>query len=141
MTGLTPRSPGSLADGLLLLRHSLCHLRFEISIGGIQLLPRQLISIRIRLFFFCGPSGIRTHGLLNAIETRSQLRYGPWFLQGLFYPFNALSSTSGPGGIRTRGLFSAIEARSQLRYRPIIQDGMILSEWGGYVNTIQVSQI
>ena len=25
----------------------------------------------------CGPSGIRTHGLLNAIETRSQLRYGP----------------------------------------------------------------
>ncbi len=24
-----------------------------------------------------GPSGIRTHGLLNAIETRSQLRYGP----------------------------------------------------------------
>jgi hypothetical protein len=25
----------------------------------------------------CGPSGIRTHDLLNAIETRSQLRYGP----------------------------------------------------------------
>src|SRR3972149_3735651 len=24
-----------------------------------------------------GPSGIRTHDLLNAIETRSQLRYGP----------------------------------------------------------------
>ena len=26
---------------------------------------------------FNGPSGIRTHDLLNAIETRSQLRYGP----------------------------------------------------------------
>ena len=26
---------------------------------------------------FSGPSGIRTHDLLNAIETRSQLRYGP----------------------------------------------------------------
>ena len=25
----------------------------------------------------CGPSGIRTRDLLNAIETRSQLRYGP----------------------------------------------------------------
>ena len=24
-----------------------------------------------------GPSGIRTHDLLNAIETRSQLRHGP----------------------------------------------------------------
>ena len=25
----------------------------------------------------CGPRGIRTPDLLNAIETRSQLRYGP----------------------------------------------------------------
>ena len=25
----------------------------------------------------CGPRGIRTLDLLNAIETRSQLRYGP----------------------------------------------------------------
>jgi hypothetical protein len=47
--GLTPRSPGSLADGLLLLR----------------------------IFLYSGPRGIRTLGLLNAIETRSQLRYGP----------------------------------------------------------------
>jgi hypothetical protein len=29
-----------------------------------------------------GPSGIRTHDLLNAIETRSQLRYGPLFTYG-----------------------------------------------------------
>ena len=28
-----------------------------------------------------GPRGIRTPGLLNAIETRSQLRYGPIFLR------------------------------------------------------------
>ena len=48
LVGLTPRSPGSLKDGLVLL-------------------PR----------LFSGPRGIRTLGLLNAIETRSQLRYGP----------------------------------------------------------------
>ncbi len=48
LAGLTPRSPGSLKDGLVLLS--------------------RLSS---------GPRGIRTLGLLNAIETRSQLRYGP----------------------------------------------------------------
>jgi hypothetical protein len=74
--------PGSLADRLLLLPWP------AIQLSG-------------------GPSGIRTHDLLNAIETRSQLRYGP------------LMITCGPGGIRTRDLFSAIEARSQLRYRPL----------------------
>ena len=57
-------------------------------------------------FNWSGPRGIRTLGLLNAIETRSQLRYGP-------------SLTSGPEGIRTLGLLSAIETRSQLRYRPV----------------------
>jgi hypothetical protein len=62
------------------------------------------------LLSFGGPRGIRTLDLLNAIETRSQLRYGPniQFFCG-----------SGPEGIRTPGLLSAIEARSQLRYRPV----------------------
>ncbi len=46
--GLAPLSPDSLKDGLILL-------------------PR----------LSSGPRGIRTLGLLNAIETRSQLRYGP----------------------------------------------------------------
>ena len=50
-----------------------------------------------------GPGGTRTLGLLNAIETRSQLRHGP---------------TDGAEGIRTPGLFSAIEALSQLSYSP-----------------------
>jgi hypothetical protein len=45
---LTPLPPGSLVDGLLLLH--------------------ELLS---------GPSEIRTRDLLNAIEARSQLRYGP----------------------------------------------------------------
>jgi hypothetical protein len=44
--------PDSLMDGLLLLPWP------DILLSG-------------------GPSGIRTHDLLNAIETRSQLRYGP----------------------------------------------------------------
>ena len=74
-----------------------------------------------------GPRGIRTLGLLNAIETRSQTAL--W--AHLSYQFSVirdqrmlatdnglLITTCGPGGIRTRDLFSAIEARSQLRYRP-----------------------
>ncbi len=81
-----------------------------------------------------GPRGIRTLDLLNAIETRSQLRYGP----GLRLPeriagqiletksSQAFLQSCGPGGIRTRDLFSAIEARSQLRYRPPV--AMIVSE-------------
>ena len=67
---------------------------------------------------FCGPSGIRTHDLLNAIETRSQLRHGPRDM-GLILLVSANHvNLSGPGGIRTRDLISAIDARSQLRYRP-----------------------
>ena len=33
-----------------------------------------------------GPREIRTLGLLNAIETRSQLRYGPLFTHFLLFP-------------------------------------------------------
>ena len=94
-----------------------------------------------------GPRGIRTLDLLNAIETRSQLRYGPGlivFSAALRAPnppeggcvrygpvitvvawpapvvlsIRCLPAHDGPGGIRTLDLFSAIEARSQLRYRP-----------------------
>lgn len=72
-------------------------------------------------FRFSGPRGIRTPGLLNAIETRSQLRYGPRLI-----PFFEPVLLSGPGGIRTPGLFSAIEARSQLRYRPVFKGSQIL---------------
>ena len=68
----------------------------------------------LNLQSYCGPREIRTLGLLNAIETRSQLRYGP-----LPYP-------DGPGEIRTLDLFSAIEARSQLRYRPAFKGRKIL---------------
>jgi hypothetical protein len=64
-----------------------------------------------------GPSGIRTHDLLNAIETRSQLRYGP-----------LARRSSGPGGIRTLDLFSAIEARSQLRYRPPLEMTIVIDQ-------------
>ena len=69
----------------------------------------------------CGPRGIRTLDLLNAIETRSQLRYGPLLFLvtvNISFPIIHRSLPSGPEGIRTPGLLSAIEARSQLRYRP-----------------------
>ena len=71
------------------------------------------------LLSFGGPRGIRTLDLLNAIETRSQLRYGPNM---------KLFCSSGPEGIRTPGLLSAIEARSQLRYRPFYKANRILPE-------------
>ncbi len=64
-----------------------------------------------------GPREIRTLDLLNAIETRSQLRYGPNIAR---LRENSYLFSNGPGGIRTLDLFSAIEARSQLRYRPVL---------------------
>jgi hypothetical protein len=70
-----------------------------------------------------GPRGIRTPDLLNAIETRSQLRYGPLPVIGY-----SRSLPSGPEGIRTPDLLSAIEARSQLRYRPKYKANDILLE-------------
>jgi hypothetical protein len=41
----------------------------------------------------CGPSEARTHDLLNAIETRSQLRHGPLDYKEIFYSVSAPSST------------------------------------------------
>src|SRR5512134_3730161 len=87
-----------------------------------------------------GPRGTRTPDLLNAIETRSQLRYGPSSevrfqpsvrsVQRYRYP---ITEPSGPEGIRTPDLLSAIEARSQLRYRPAFKAKVILLEAGGDV--------
>lgn len=47
--------------------------------GFNKLIPRCLIFDLFR----SGPRGIRTPGLLNAIEARSQLRYGPFQLFSL----------------------------------------------------------
>ena len=55
-------SLSQLADGMA---YYSCH---DFSWGG--------LTIRLML---CGPRGIRTLDLLNAIETRSQLRYGPGY--------------------------------------------------------------
>ncbi len=82
----------------------------------------------IPTYFISGPRGIRTLDLLNAIETRSQLRYGPIFI--FYQPY------SGPEGIRTPDLLSAIEARSQLRYRPEFKAKRILPEAFRNVNEV-----
>jgi hypothetical protein len=42
-----------------------------------QVLLKISQTTNYQLTLSSGPSGIRTHDLLNAIETRSQLRYGP----------------------------------------------------------------
>jgi hypothetical protein len=61
-----------------------------------------------------GAEGIRTPDLLNAIQTRSQLRHSPTY-SGLF----ALERFAGGAeGIRTPDLYSAIVALSQLSYSP-----------------------
>jgi hypothetical protein len=113
--------------------------------GGRSTIPAHfcLLSRRDRKFLLrslpSGPREIRTLGLLNAIETRSQLRYGP------IHPFVNHHSTSvrvrpsGPGGIRTLGLFSAIEARSQLRYRPEFYGDQILHHRFGDVKLLVVT--
>ena len=91
------------------------------------------------LMVFSGPRGIRTLDLLNAIETRSQLRYGPLFsyqspvISNQSLVTNHWSLVGGPGGIRTRDLFSAIEALSQLSHRPISWACVILTEGLGNV--------
>ena len=79
--------------------------------GGWLTTPAQRVSVFD--FSESGPRGIRTLDLLNAIETRSQLRYGPGMMR-----LARVCAAGGPGGIRTLDLLSAIEARSQLRYRP-----------------------
>lgn len=56
-------SLSQLADGMT---YYSCH---DFSKEQVQDLP---------LHYDGGPRGIRTLDLLNAIETRSQLRYGPW---------------------------------------------------------------
>ena len=84
---------------------------------------------------FSGPRGIRTLDLLNAIETRSQLRHGPIFIFEAANGFQVVhcSLPSGPEGIRTPDLVSAIDARSQLRYRPFNKATRILIEADVYV--------
>jgi hypothetical protein len=50
----------------------------ECTLPGFHLLfPNSLADDLLFLPYVSGPRGIRTLGLLNAIETRSQLRYGP----------------------------------------------------------------
>ena len=60
-----------------------------------------------------GAEGIRTPDLLNAIETRSQLRHSP---TKPIYTFP--NRLGGAEGIRTPDLISAIDALSQLSYSP-----------------------
>ena len=60
-----------------------------------------------------GPRGIRTLDLLNAIETRSQLRYGP------------TGCASGAEGTRTPDFYSAIVALSQLSYSPVRSEAIV----------------
>ena len=76
LAGLTPLSPGSLADGLLLL---IWHINI---LEDLFNQARESYIVKFPVpddnFPLSGPRGIRTPGLLNAIEARSQLRYGPF---------------------------------------------------------------
>ncbi len=59
-----------------------------------------------------GAEGIRTPGLLNAIQSLSQLSYSP-----ILFDYRQ-GSRHGAEGIRTPDLISAIDALSQLSYSP-----------------------
>ena len=61
-----------------------------------------------------GAEGTRTPDLLNAIQTRSQLRYSPKYLALTLLERPA----GGAEGTRTPDLYSAIVALSQLSYSP-----------------------
>ena len=68
--GLTPHNPDSLANVLLLLFEALNDLLLFMCAADRARKQQQFVSNS-------GPEGIRTPGLLNAIEARSQLRYRP----------------------------------------------------------------
>lgn len=64
----------------------------------------------------------RTVDLLNAIETRSQLRYGPMIclidVTARAYASGVTVTSGGGEGSRTPGLVLAKDALSQLSYTP-----------------------
>lgn len=62
-------TPAIAAYSLFLLKKSTVNL----AAGSLKISQ----TTKYQLTHSSGPSGIRTHDLLNAIETRSQLRYGP----------------------------------------------------------------
>ena len=82
--------PGSLTDGLLLLPWP------HIELSG-------------------GPSGIRTHDLLNAIETRSQLRYGPIKMD----PVDLAGFEPATSSVRLRRAPAAPQAPIEAPYRVV----------------------
>ena len=93
LAGLSPRSPNSLVDDLLLL---------------------------FWLFISVDPEGFEPSAFSMPLRRAPNCAMGPflsvkaWLSRAL----HGVRNSSGPGGIRTLDLFSAIEARSQLRYRP-----------------------
>ena len=106
-TGLTPLSPGSLADGLLLL---------------LWLSSPETTEIGSDTNLLSGVSGCVDPEGFEPSTFSMPLRRAPNCAMG---PYSIVlagwepSPPSGPGGIRTLGLLSAIETRSQLRYRPL----------------------
>ena len=74
--------------------------------GGSQSRPSQYpLNKNSLAAVFSGPREIRTLDLLNAIETRSQLRYGPLFTQFLLFPM-ALPIPRGGDYVRYGPLFT-----------------------------------
>jgi hypothetical protein len=64
--------------------------RFELSTFSMPL--RRAPNCAMGPYFPSGPGGIRTLGLVSAIDARSQLRYRPFIRVGKFYPNAAVMS-------------------------------------------------
>jgi hypothetical protein len=78
----------------------------------------------LRPALWCGPSEIRTRDLLNAIETRSQLRYGPFLRRRRFYIEMFDSSTK----VDLRG-FEPLTSSVRLRRAPNCATGPMVQEF------------
>ena len=74
---------------------------------------------------FSGPREIRTLDLLNAIEARSQLRYGPIYQTNCVFCPSALRATAGHQvdleGFEPSTSSVRLRRAPKLRYRPIFQ--------------------
>ena len=76
--------------------------------------PSPFVAARARCHTIGGAEGTRTPDLLNAIQTRSQLRHSPRSC----FVIEVVMLAGGAEGTRTPDLYSAIVALSQLSYSP-----------------------
>ena len=126
--GLSPLTPDSLLDSLLLLP------RFLYSNFNVFENTTCLNWFFLKYLLLVDPEGFEPSTSSMPLRRAPNCAMGP-----LFFPAGtgSPSRTSGPGGIRTRDLFSAIEARSHCATGPGLKVAeLYLSAYGLSRNAI-----